>query len=271
MTIGTDAGLAVVGVPSTQLLEISLFALWIAGQETYEDNPPTDVAEDTDEVQTLGDLSGNSHDLISTIANRKPIFDETDAALNGQAALVYDSNDDQLVSDEAAGTWAFLHDGSGATLFVVVKCGPSDTGGQLFSTNNSIGVHVLRTAGGGQNDALRVVVSNGSGAIFLQTSATDLLQDTDIALIVVRLKSSEANEVEAYINGALVISGNFTGAPSGSDPSATLRLGATSISATTGWTGSIAAAGVLDRYATPRDMAVISHWAINEYHCPVAL
>lgn len=258
MALHEDAGAGDLHVHPSNL---SPFAWWEAGQETYEDNPGTDAVEDADEVMFLGDLSGNSHDLVSTTSTQKPLYDAVDALMNGKPSLTYDGLNDRMVSDEATGTWKFLHDGTGGTIALVMRVGSTD-GEYLFSTSNaSPGCYCLRL-GDGRIQAR--VVGAGPANIVIAFSTLTIPVGATVVMIF-RTGSGEASECNVRINGVEFIDRTFTGATSSDDPVYPLTIGALQTSLTSSALGAFAAGGAWNRYLSDAEVADVEFWATNEY------
>lgn len=176
------------------------------------------------DVLTWGDLSFKGHNFTAPVGNR-PVYNVADANWGGKPSLGFDTSAKWLESDDAAGTWSFLHDGTGGIL-VVYRFNDATTStiaGTAISTAE-IGIRFQMRAGD-----QRIAIANGSGAFIIDDTVPAVVIDTNYYGYYAYQEGRPVNE---YINA--VIADESTGdsglAPSAADPTSTLRIG----SSTTG-------------------------------------
>lgn len=174
------------------------------------------------------DKSGNGHHgVLDGAATAAPI-NASDANFNSRQTLSFVSANINLFHCEgdAASAHKFLHDGTGGWLVGAFRSPSTDNFQPLLATcdrnPNDTGLMIRYL---GTTQSLEVYIADGSGtANVVVASATDsVLRDTTYALGF-RAKSGESNEWELYLNGSLLISGDYGAAPSSGNPSDVLTI-----------------------------------------------
>ena len=141
-------------------------AWWDATEGLYQERTGggTTVSGDTDVVGTWRDKSGNSRHFVAVSDAARPVYDAT----NGWVA--FDGVDDAMQQGSAS-DWSFLHNGGGATVFIVAKIGDvSDPNAAytILATRNSgltpgwLLLHDTRDAVA--SNRLTFSIANASGA-----------------------------------------------------------------------------------------------------------
>ena len=168
-----------------------------------------------------GTLGGTFSNATGT---QQPLF--ASSLLAGHAGATFDATDDRLVSSLAASLFTFMHDGSGCTIYSVVRTAASGvrticatgTGGP---TTVSMGhrINTGFTASYFMSDGVALRLSaNGAAA-----SVSNNLFDVQAS----RLRSSVSPHLSIDVNGMSVATAD-SAAFSASAPAATLHIGTNS-------------------------------------------
>ncbi len=156
----------------------------------------------------------------------------TATALNKrQWSALFDGIDDYLVDDWATASNKFLHDGTGCTLFVVVRKTSASSSrliGTVRNNTSQIGMHVYTDATG--TITFRVLQGGGASALISDVSSVDAAPVDTTRVLWLKHKTGETPE---WIYGYDVVteaSGSYTGTPSAANPTRGLELGRVSSS-----------------------------------------
>jgi len=167
-----------------------------------------------------GSLGGT---FSNATAGQRPLF--ATGLLNGHAGATFDATDDNLASSLAASSFTFMHDGTGSTIYSVVR---TATSGVRTIASTSTGSAASRGVGHRINTgfaasffmsdgtALRIAVNGAASSV--STNLFDIMSST--------LDSATTPDLDVEVNGASVATANAA-AFSGLAPSATLVVGAT--------------------------------------------
>lgn len=204
-------------------------------------------------VSQWTDRSGNAFAFTNATAANQPIRTNR---LNGRKTLTFDgaggsASSDWLQSTAAASTWNYLHNGNGATVFIVFKNtdATGDTNG-LMSTAGISGpgftVRVDETTSPNQIDA-SIWMSGGSGG-YLQNNNRNLLNSSGfnvLTLVSDPNNATDANKLIQYhgLDAGLGATFVYTWTTSTANAYQTLLIGAESTGLTTStykWGGDIA-------------------------------
>ena len=213
---------------SKTLAPVAGYNLWLdaADASTFTYSSGSVVSQWTDK-------SANGYTFTqSTVANQ-PTRTGTQ---NGKSTLVFDGSNDVLASTAASSVWKFLHDGSGATAFVVAKQTRTTTftnnrvlATVNYGTTSEIGVVVgLNTVSPATQIARSTVVVSGASPS-LSNTFFDSTYATSHAVQSIVFDESNATdtnrEIQYLNNGSANLANTNTFAPSSSNPTATLQLG----------------------------------------------
>lgn len=167
----------------------------------------------------LGTLGGTFSNATGT---QQPLF--ASSLLNGRAGATFDGVDDRLVSSLPMSSWAFLHNGDGATIYSVVRTATSAVHTiAATSTGAAASIGVLHRYNTGfaasyamaDGTALRIAINGAAASV--NTGLFDVMAST--------LASADTPDASVYVQGVSVTSGNAA-AFTASNPSSTLIVGA---------------------------------------------
>lgn len=166
-----------------------------------------------------GSLGGTFSNATGT---QRPLF--AASLLNGRAGATFDGVDDRLVSSLPMSSWAFLHNGNGATIYSVARTSTSAVHTiAATSTGAAASIGVLHRYNTGfaasyamaDGTALRIAI-NGAAAT-VNTGLFDVMTST--------LASADTPDASVYVQGVSVTNGNAA-AFTASNPASTLVVGA---------------------------------------------
>lgn len=211
-------------------------------------------------VSAWADQSGSGKTLSQGTAGARPTPVASNAAFNGQPTLSFDGGDSLVAA--VASDWNFLHNGLGCTLILVAKGDAANTVYAFCGTQTTVASRgmQLRTTGGGN---LVWDVGNGSVDILGLT----VLVDLDDALFKTTLRYTEGragNEYAYRINGGADTTGISGAAPSASDATGPLTVGARSGAGLT-LTGDIAEVIAYSRYITDAEANALDAYLLARY------
>lgn len=225
-------------------------------------------------VSTVGGVVDSWTDLVAgatlsqSTASARPT-PTTHADLGGRDCLLFDGADDDLVSDEAASVWRFLHDGTGMTVFLVARQGAASNNHAFCWT--SMG-RLFGVAGVGTRWAYRSsitdiqgYVANASAQILLSTSGT--WSDNTALWRSISYTTGTDPDASQDWSGASAVTANDTGTPDSGDSADTLHVGGThpSLGAGSGFVGHLAEIIFYDRELTPSEIADLATYANTRY------
>ncbi len=201
-----------------------------------------------------------------TDANR-PAFTASNAGFNGRPSV------DQAAATLAvkAGTasdWTFLHDGSGCTIFAVVR--PTTNAGGVQILLDTTSTTAAATNGvaiyfDGANDTFRFFVTNGAAAIVNSAvSAGSSPADTTHAIAVRFLEGRPVAEYVVRARGVEIAAGNTTGVPAAGAATSALSIGALG-NLTAGFIGSEAEIAIYNRFLSDAECAQLEAYAAARY------
>lgn len=166
-----------------------------------------------------GALGGTFSNATGT---QQPLF--ASSLLNGRAGATFDGTDDRLVSSLPMSSWAFLHNGNGATIYSVVRTSTSAVHTiAATSTGAAASIGVLHRYNTGfaasyamaDGTALRIAINGAAASV--NTGLFDIMTST--------LASADTPDASVYVQGVSVTNGNAA-AFTASNPSSTLIVGA---------------------------------------------
>jgi hypothetical protein len=214
------------GNPTAPTSPVAGYHLWLdaanAGSFTYSSG--TVVSQWTDR-------SANAFTFTTAATSNQPSRNGTQ---NSKSTVVFDGYDDYLKSTAAASTWKYLHDGTGATIFVVAKSKETEPGtsgnNYILDTSNTDVGFGLAIEGGTTPNRIRF-------ELFEDTTFGSLLftrrniPTSEHNLYVAYLDPNNATsskKLPAYINGGTEQAPNVVvdwPGGSSSNPGSTLFLG----------------------------------------------
>ncbi len=257
--VGANAGTGVSTNVSVSQIEtpqtIAGLAAWFSARSSSHITLATGVSAWLSRAGSLGAVT-----LSQGITANQPAYVTSVASLGGRPAILFDGSNDSLVVSTAS-QWTFLHNGTGAFIFLVMRA--DSTGGatqRVFSSAETATEHgclfQLTTT------TARALVYNGSG-----TAASDLNSSTSalFARDVSRWQAwdySTAGGQDLYVSGATAT--QAAGSPSATAPSRAFRVGAnaSSGSAFKGWISEII---IYAGAPSASDRAALASWANREY------
>jgi len=201
-------------------------------------------------VVNLGTLGGTF--TQGTLANR-PLFSLTAGPSGTKPALTFDGTD-SLVSSVAAASWAFLHDGTGATIYALVKTSASAEGTLVATSTGggaSIGVIHRYSAG----FAVSYAMNDGVSFKLLATAPAASVTNGSFDMSTSTMAVADTPDLSLYANGVSVVtanSGGFTAAA----PAGSLAIG-TRAGGTIGVIGSYRRLMVYGVSHTPAQVAAV--------------
>jgi hypothetical protein len=143
-------------------------------------------------VSQWSDKSANAYTFTQATVANQPSRSTTQ---NSKSTVLYDGTNDFLASTATASTWNFLHNGDGATVFIVCKVtGLGDHYAMITSdaSTASVGWGAVQTAGVFASETLRGVGGTAIGASVTAATSTwfvfSMLNDQDNATVADKAK-----------------------------------------------------------------------------------
>jgi hypothetical protein len=187
-------------------------------------------------VSQWNDKSSNSYAFTQGTVGSQPSRSGTQNTLS---TLVFDGSNDLLTSTAASSVWKFLHDGTGATVFVVAKQSYTsnfssageilNTYGTIATSNIGAGVELSRYSSSTSSQYL-AQVNNGVASNYVYNSLINATTGNQFAVATFNFDTNNAtiaNKLPGYLNSDSV---NASAAPtwttsSTANPSQTLLIG----------------------------------------------
>lgn len=191
-------------------------------------------------VTTWYDQSTNGLNFTQTTAANQPQIVSAGSILtdNGRPSLRFDGSNDFMQIASSAGLFNFIHNGSDATTFKVVRAGNSSTPGtvdySLLSNGGAAtadtGIWLAYRNGGGNNNSLGLFVSRGTAGAFVVNSVVNNIFTPNVQSLVYGKfdadNSTAANRFRGAINSAIDSGNNtLTNAPSTGNSTFNLEIG----------------------------------------------
>ena len=222
-----DEALLQVGLWTPRLIRTGL---WLDAADLSTISTATGISE-------LRDKSGNGRHFSQGTGGTQPTL--TPGGLNGRNVMSFNGSQ-YLTSPAAASTWNFLHNTNGSSVFAVWKAGNiSDPNAALSFLGNNAGVsgntgfYIIYDdrVSSSRNDRSLAQVSRGvSGAATSQNQTADGAHPANVPVIISHISDpgngTAANRSFLRINRALIQNNVDTNAPSASDASFALQIGA---------------------------------------------
>ena len=169
-----------------------------------------------------GALGGTFSNATGT---QQPLF--ASSLLAGHAGATFDGVDDRLVSSLAASAFTFMHDGTGASVYVVARTSTSAAqmiaGTTIGNTGTNTGYGFLL------NTTFRTFSLNSDGVTFKinLNSAINVFGSGTFNVLSSSMSTADTPDFTAYVNGAGVANVTPTAYSAGA-PSQTMTVGANS-------------------------------------------
>lgn len=204
--------------------------------------------------------------FANATATQRPLFSAS--LVNGRSGATFDGTDDRLVSSLPASSFRFMHDGTGSSVYAVLR-----------TSSTAIQTVVATSSGSGAQAGIGQRINTGLAASFFMSDGVSLrLNSTAAAATIVSgaynvfsstLAVGDTPDLTLRVNGASVASASAA-AFGAVDPFGTLHLGSTSAGSLT-FNGQIVAVLVYDvaHDATQR-AAVLAALAARYGTFPVA-
>ena len=206
-------------------------ALWLDASDA------TTITTSSGLVDQVNDKSGNGRNFASSSTARPTYSTNT---LNGLAVFTY-SGTQWLTSSDAASTWNFLHDTTGASIFVVYKAGNTSDPNALLSplgngaaSSATVGFYCAYDdrVSASRNDNFQAAVYRGASGTFVSSNvignATHPANTAcQISVVLDNANATAADRNRVRINGGAEYANNTqTGAASTGNATHTLQVGA---------------------------------------------
>jgi hypothetical protein len=153
-----------------------------------------------------------------------------------------------------------LHDGTGMTLWFCSY--QTDAGGanarlfnQIGGVTTRAGINIVRVS----TNKLTLAIGNGTATVFNSTSAGTIYAQNARYITVVRYSETAATKVDLRWNGASIISGATSAAPSSGDAYSLPALGS-DIGWSVYWAGPIVETGFCNSYLSDANVALLEAW-----------
>jgi len=206
---------------------------------------------ETMSVSQWTDLTAGARHATQAVAGNQPVYTASDADFNGQPSLTF-TTDDYMNCGGVASAWSFLHNATDATLYMVFR--PSTAVGEtkylwnsigdLTAANNGVSLLYHATTQTGE-----VFIGNGgvSRCATMLAADSEVLRDTAHVLVY----RKNATGWQMWIDGVLLLSGEYNGTPSNTAAAVTPSIGGYSAyAATRQFEGKMAEIGVMQSYAS---------------------
>lgn len=225
------------------------------------DRGVTSVAGAVSSITNYGSLGGT---FDQATGSKRPTL----GTLRGQASLSFDGGD-YLVSSLAKANFAFIHNGSGATVAifhrwrsVTVNAAILDTSNAPYDGVNGTGFCLSHTS-----TQLQVLIGKGSVAYAINRTGRGNYQICT-SFDIIRIKTGGITGLAKdcdWLNNGAHYGDTVTGAFSASDPSYTLTLGACSGAGGIPMVGHVSEVIILDKFATDQEVTDLETYAIERY------
>jgi hypothetical protein len=251
---GRARGVIASGLEAPQ--QIAGLKAWFDARTTSHVTIATGVSSWVSRAGSLGSIA-----YTQATGGNQPAYATAVASLNGKNAIQFDGTDDFLDTNNQ-NAWTFLHDGTGATRFKVLRLDSTVATQRYCQSSNAVtevGVLV-------QYEAAQVTlrVSNGSGT-FLNTwnnnTAAHYAKDVSRWQMWGYVDGTQHSRV----SGSSLTNADTVGQdPSASNPGRALRLGATPAAASP-LKGYVACEIYYDHVLSAAELSVLTAWANREY------
>lgn len=168
---------------------------------------------------------GGSFDQ-GTPANQ-PLWTESDANLNGMPSVTFTAaNSDNLQSTLAASAGNFLHDGTGCTVFAVVRVATSGNMCILGSRTTAGASRGAIIQHAGASNAFQLLISDGATNVVNLIGSSNAAEPLSCAVMFTHA-TADTPDCALHYNPTTSSRGTASGTPSASNAAAAMRVGAT--------------------------------------------
>ena len=233
----------------------------------------TTPATDTDAVQEWHDANGNGRKVQNAGAT-KPVY-EVVSPLNSLPAISF-SGGQFLESDLAASSWNFLHNGSGATVFVVARQPSANPEAletilatfNVATANIGYGLFFEDRAAASADETARVIVARGtsgtpSSGMQTADNQTPMLTTHVISHRIASVPP-DGNQSDIRVNSSYLIGEPLDAPASAGNAAGTARIGV-STADTFPLAGQIAEIAIFDSALPESTMAIIQSHLSTKY------
>lgn len=225
----------------------------------YDYTKADTITKDGSDLMTeWADYSGNGNNLASA-TTRRPTYTADGVLFNGSQFMYADNASD----------WTFLHDGTGCTVFVVLKTNSPDPNASMAmigtSNTSSIGIiYVLEDSL--RNDGARMFNYNGSSLVFNVFNSDIMTQEqTTVMSHLFGIEEGLANDLKLYSNAYNYRSNDVFNTPSSSPPSYPMYLGSTGSGNAYYFEGLIKEVGIYNRKITSEEHTLALNYLIGKH------
>ncbi len=176
----------------------------------------------TGKVASFTDWRDSTHTVAQSTEANQCVIPTGVSGLNGRLGASFSST--WYDSNRAASTWKFLHDGTGCEVIRVFV--PGSVTGTTYPVATRSGGAAQHGFGSLRNAAAAGAILLSAGNTVLNGQAGTLVVGTPTWTDFYYQEGLSGAEYEVFLRSTSVTSGNSSIAPSSSNPSATLRLGA---------------------------------------------
>ncbi len=218
-------------------------------------------------VSAWGDLRGGDQDVSQGTDANRPAYTAADANFRNKPTVSQGAATLALL-DNTAADWKFLHDGTGCTVFCVVR--PSNNAAAvqiLWDTTVTTGAANVGAClfYDGPNDRFRYFVGNGTTNILNTPSSNNSSPQDTTQVVICRYQEGRApSESDVRARGVTAGSENTSGAPSAANPAGALAIGALG-NLTAGFFGVEAELAFYNRVLTDGECALLEAYAAARY------
>jgi hypothetical protein len=200
--------------------------------------------------------------VMQAASTAQPQYNANDANFDNVPSVTYQTTIKHLAAPTAA-PWQFLNDGTGCTLWFVMRTPTSGTGtvGVLDTTSNSATAVGTTMKWDGANQRLIFLVNNsGTNILNCTGSNTSAPQTSNLVVVITCINSGGTNCV-MRVNRTQVATANFTGTPAATAPSIRLVIGNLGFAGTASFRGTMAAYGLANRVFSTGEISYIENYA----------
>ena len=193
----------------------------------------------------------------------RPTYVTSVPELGGRAALLFDGVDDGLLGT-VPGDWNFMHNGTGASYFLLERLDSTGPGAQYPLQTNAVDPGQTGAACTFTATSVAFRVANGSGT-YQNTLSISGANTGHFARDVARWRgwSYGAGVQTSIVSGSFLSAPDTVGqTPSGGAPQFALRLGKAASSVMKGYIPQLI---IYDRVLTPAEWASLGAWAASQY------
>ncbi|KKK85864.1 hypothetical protein LCGC14_2768980 [marine sediment metagenome] len=210
-------------------------------------------------VETWGDLSGKNRNYSAPVGN-EPNYIVSDVNWDGKPSISWTGALKWLESDDVAGTWNFLHDGTGGCVFTVYRV---IAGTEMLLANSGsaaqVGIRLFGSVAGNQ----RISVAAAGAPLVVSNDIANVF-NTKLYGMYAYLEGRPGNEWRHDVLG-VSNTGDSTNAPSASDPAALMHIGIRTTEASQAMNGEIMEVIFASVYPTTQQFSLMAAYLLARY------